>query len=164
MSAENQEFEALRKLLKLKRHEQPPPRYFNDFSTQVLHGIRQGRSSGEESEWREHLGGSLAWLDRWLGAFQRKPVYAGLFGAAICGMILVGIAASDQLPTAPTAGTLVGSSSPSSALPQPASVFRQDAAFLVSNTNPIVPSSGSLFDSIRVSTTPQPVNWRPSGN
>ncbi len=44
MSAENQDqdFEKLQRLLKLKRHESPPPRFFNDFSGQVTARIRAG--------------------------------------------------------------------------------------------------------------------------
>ena len=40
MNAEPENFDQLCRLLKLKRHESPPPRYFNDFSSQVIARIR----------------------------------------------------------------------------------------------------------------------------
>jgi hypothetical protein len=145
MSMEQPDFTALRNLLKLKRHELPPPRYFNDFSTQVLTAIRNGQTGGAEAE---RMAEAFSWMDRLLGAFQRKPVLAGLFGAAVCGLLVVGITFLERPEPAPTGPGLTSGYNPSSALPQPASVFNQDATFMVSSTNPIIPASGSIFDSI----------------
>lgn len=80
MNSERENFEQLRRLLKLKRYEQPPPRYFNDFSSQVIARIRKGER-GEASP----VG---SWFERFLGVFQAKPAYSGAFGAAICAALI----------------------------------------------------------------------------
>ena len=51
MNDERENFDALQRLLKVKRYEQPPPRYFNEFSGQVLARISAGEQGGEVSGW-----------------------------------------------------------------------------------------------------------------
>ena len=49
MSENTENFDQLRRLLKLKRYEQPPPRYFNEFSGLVIARIRAGERVGDLS-------------------------------------------------------------------------------------------------------------------
>lgn len=88
MSTAPEEFEKLQKLLKLKRHEQPPPGYFNNFSTHVIHRLERH----EEKHYNRW--GEAAWLVRFLGTLETNPVAAGVFGMSVCGLLIAGIAYS----------------------------------------------------------------------
>jgi hypothetical protein len=84
---ENQpNFESLRRLLELKRHETPPPGYFNNFSRQVLARIRDGEAEAPAGG----LSASLPWWLKLLQSFETKPVFAGGFATALCGLLLFG--------------------------------------------------------------------------
>jgi hypothetical protein len=84
---ENQpNFESLRRLLELKRHETPPPGYFNNFSRQVVARIRAGEAEAPAGS----LSASMPWLLKWLQSFETKPVFAGGFATALCGLLLFG--------------------------------------------------------------------------
>src|ERR1700712_4631018 len=83
MNTPPEEFENLQKLLKLKRHELPPPGYFNNFSTRVLTGIERQQGT---------VNGSVAsWFARILGTMETNPFAAGVFGASICGLLMAGV-------------------------------------------------------------------------
>jgi len=87
MNRDAENFEQLRRLLALKRHEQPPPGYFNGFSRQVIVRIRSG-DGAEEASGLARLVEEVAWI-RWLwAAFQTKPLLAGAFGALVCGGLI----------------------------------------------------------------------------
>ena len=101
MSAENQEqdFEKLQQLLKLKRHESPPPRFFNDFSFQVTARIRAGVGTRKFENF-EDVVLQAPWLHRIWKSIEGKPAVSGLFAAAVCGVLIAGIFFVDN--TAPT--------------------------------------------------------------
>src|SRR5262252_6649756 len=95
MSPETENFESLRRLLALKRHELPPPGYFNTFSRQVIVRIQ----AGERGEDKVGFGQWLlegAWLQRFWNAFETKPALAGAFGVMVCGLLISGVIYSDQ--------------------------------------------------------------------
>ena len=81
METENQ-FDDVRKLLALKKYEQPPPRYFQDFSSRIIARIEALQA--RPVTWRQRLG-----LD-----FDFKPAMIGAFGVVVCGLLLVGVLAS----------------------------------------------------------------------
>ena len=95
MNQAPENFEALRRLLALKRHEQPPPRYFNDFSSQVIARIKLGES-GESGPILDRLIWEAPWLQRIWAAFEAKPVLAGVFVVAMCGLLITGVVCSDK--------------------------------------------------------------------
>jgi len=87
---ENQpNFESLCRLLALKRHEVPPPGYFNNFSRQVIARIRAEEAEAGVS-WSERLFTRAPWFLKWLQGLESKPVFAGGFAAALCALLLFG--------------------------------------------------------------------------
>jgi hypothetical protein len=91
MSQEQNEFEQLRRLLALKRHEQPPPGYFEHFSQSVIVRIRM-EARHPASEESSPLG---RFLNFWR-TFEVKPAFAGAFGLAVCGLLVVGVVYSES--------------------------------------------------------------------
>jgi hypothetical protein len=92
MSDNNEkDFSSLRQLLALKRHEVPPPGYFEDFSSQVISRIKAGEARGG-SPLAERLAGEATWLLRFMRFFEAKPtLVGGGLAAALCVVLLGGI-------------------------------------------------------------------------
>jgi hypothetical protein len=112
MSPENESFNDLRRLLALKRHEVPPPGYFNGFSGQVISRIRAG--DRPESSFRERLWES-PWLQQLWGMVEAKPILGGVFAAGVSALLLASMILSEGAP----AGSAVAQS------PSDASVMLQ---------------------------------------
>lgn len=87
MSENDNNFEALRRLLALKRHEIPPPGYFEDFSGNVIARIRAGEGVQK-----------LPWLLRFLQVFEAKPAYPVALASSLCVLLLFGIVNVEQNP------------------------------------------------------------------
>src|SRR6266850_7387196 len=94
MYPDSQDFEQLRRVLALKRHEQPPPGYFHNFSREVIARIRAG-DRAESSNVLARLFWDAPWLQRLWAALETKPVIAGAVGVACCAVLLVSIASFD---------------------------------------------------------------------
>src|SRR5712691_7763588 len=95
MHPEQENFDSLRRLLALKRHEVPPPGYFHDFSGHVIARIRAGERPDRSGFW-ESLSWEAPWLQRIWGAFETKPILAGVLGMAVCGMLVSGVVYSQK--------------------------------------------------------------------
>jgi hypothetical protein len=138
MSENENDFETLRRLLALKRHEIPPPGYFDDFSSQVIARIRASQ-----------VAQNIPWLLRLLQAFETRPAYPVAFASALCLLLLFGIVSVEQNPE-------IGSAvlSPSqydfatvSALASPTPGQTQPALLAVVDTNsPADLQNTKLFD------------------
>ena len=83
MSPDSQNFEALRRLISLKRYERPHPRYFNQFSSQVIARIKAGEHLQEAA-----TSGGFSWLHRLWAAFETKPILAGAAGLGACALVV----------------------------------------------------------------------------
>jgi hypothetical protein len=74
----------VQKLLALKRHEQPPPRYFHEFSSRVTSRL-SAREMPVPPTWWQRVG------------FDFKPALVCALGVIVCGMLLAGVIASLNL-------------------------------------------------------------------
>jgi hypothetical protein len=96
MSSEQQDFEGLRRLLAVKRHEQPPPGYFQDFSRQVIARIRAEEAEADVSLW-SRVARRMPWLGGFWSGFEAKPILAGAFGVGVCGLLVFGLVSSERI-------------------------------------------------------------------
>jgi hypothetical protein len=90
MRSDSEKFGQVRRLLKLKRHEQPPPGYFQNFPDQVISRIRAGEHAADPNV-LQLLFMELPWLQRLWTGLETKPVLTGLIGAAACVLLFIGL-------------------------------------------------------------------------
>lgn len=163
MNENENNFESLRRLLVLKRHETAPPGYFNYFSSQVLQRIRAG-DTGKSANWLEDLFGQASWLEKLLQAFDVKPVFASAFAGALCLLLFLGIIYAERpdftsqplLQAATTAASLAAVS--------PSLLSQSADQGIVSSTNPVfsLQPVASLFG--QQNSLAQPVSFLLPGN
>jgi hypothetical protein len=170
MNQDTENFEPLRRLLALKRHEQPPPGYFNGFSGQVIARIK-ARERRQGGALIERLLWEAPWLQRIWGAFEANPVLAGVFGAAVCGLLITGVIYSDRADVSSIA--LVPATGTESAPMALANVSAADHPLLAqpvmlepSSTNPVAtvqPTESLLGDIGKLRAQPASFSF-PGGN
>jgi hypothetical protein len=97
MQPEHENFEDLRRILVLKRYEQPPPGYFNDFSRKIIARIEAGEGEVYASVFEQWLA-RVPWVLRVFQTFERKPILAGAFGMVVCGLVVSGVVYSENTP------------------------------------------------------------------
>jgi len=148
MNQAPEEFEALRKLLKLKRYEQPPPGYFNSFSSQVMARLEVEKHSRAV----DLLSAEAPWARRLVRMLETNPFFAGAFGVAVCSLLIFGITSFQNVDrTSPVA--IVSDDGTASA----PVVLTKSMTESFSSINPRFNtniSSGSPFGSLSVSAEP----------
>ena len=151
MHSDRENFEALRRLLALKKYEQPPPGYFDHFSQQVIARIQvEGRT--HEIGILHWLTSPIAWLQRAWNSLENRPALAGAFGFAVCGVMASGLYFT---PANPVITSFVN-------LDNPLGVASIPAGFQSTNGLSRTRSS-SIFDTVRngnLAPTAQLVNWQ----
>jgi hypothetical protein len=165
MNENENNFDALRRLLKLKRHETPPPGYFNSFSGQVIARIRAGEGRAERTDAEKYFS-EAPWLLKLLQAFEFKPAFAGAFASALCLVLVFGIVYAERPDAAPQPLLqAAGQASDSFAAVTP-DVFAQPTDPIGISGSNNAPNSlspvASLFGSQNQFATP--VSFSPSGN
>ncbi|HEU5069652.1 MAG TPA: hypothetical protein VFV96_04465 [Verrucomicrobiae bacterium] len=155
MENNNDNFEQLRRLMALKRHEVPPPGYFHAFSGHVIARLRAGQGQRR---------GQWSWLNQMWETLQGRPAFAGVFGAGVCALILIGVFAAEEPSTPPELvhSPAIQASSPFLAVTPVAAEAGLTSQVELSSTNPTVNAAPNLFDMVQpyqampVSATPQP--------
>ena len=156
MSSDPQNFEALRRLIALKRYERPHPRFFNDFSSQVIARIKAGEHLRDETSGLL----SFSWFHRLWMAFETKPMLAGAAGLAACALVVAGFVFSENVPDSPLA-----SGGPTALMVERPVVtpMPEHAATLVTFGSmsgvPTAQPAGSLFQEFRDN---QKQTWQPA--
>lgn len=74
-----EEFEDIQKLLRLKRHENPPPGYFRDFSNGVMAKVRKLEAEKPRS-----------WWQRWMAPWSQSARLAWANSLTVVGLGIVG--------------------------------------------------------------------------
>lgn len=165
MNNNENNFEALRQLLALKRHEVPPPGYFNSFSGEVITRIRAGEA-GERSG-AARAPGKIHWLVRFLQIFEAKPAFAGAFASAMGLVLLFGIFFAERpdnipqplLTSTDQSGVPMASMAPTAfAQASNPTILAFDSTNPVMNLQPVA----TLFGQQNPLVTP--VSFSPSGN
>lgn len=95
MKPDEQNFEQLQRLLTLKRHETPPPGYFDRFSREVSARIKAGER-GESAGLAEWYSGDSSLFARLWAALEARPALAIMCGVAACGLLVSGLVYSEN--------------------------------------------------------------------
>ena len=130
MNDNDNNFEELRRLLTLKRHEVPPPGYFENFSDGVIARIQAGEATAK-----------LPWLLRFLQRFESRPAYPVAFASSLCMLLLFGIVSVQQSTEIGAGFATMPSSSP----------------FAMTSGQSLTPSSGQPL--AMVGNTNAPLNF-----
>jgi hypothetical protein len=154
MSAEQQDFEKLSRMLKLKRHEQPHPRYFNDFSSQVIQRIQAGDAATVRQNWIERL-----WEH-----FAARPAYTGMIATAACALLVTGMIYAEQGSPAVADAALMNSPAiaASGGSLQPVSLFGAVTNPLSAGHSTAIAPGDSLFNFVP-QLNEQKVSWPGGG-
>ena len=148
MDQHEENFDELQRLLKLKRHEVPPPGYFNRLPGDIISEIRAQQHDGLSSTAR--LASEAPWLMRLWSALEAKPLFGGAFGAAICALVLGALYLTEKPTERPTNVPLnAGIPSPFVASTVPASdASGLGSPLLMAATNLNNVSGPNLFDQV----------------
>jgi hypothetical protein len=156
MSETNDNFDDLKRLLKLKRHEIPPPGFHNRFSDDVMARIRSGESGGG-SHILERVYADSPFLAGWLRLFEAKPGIIGAAATGLCLLLLVGVIFVDRSEnSSANGGTIISQAMPgasdagaSPALASAVTLAPADNSGITVSTNPVssLQPVASLFGS-----------------
>jgi hypothetical protein len=172
MNESEHNFNDLKRLLKLKRHEIPPPGFFNQFSDGVIGRIRAGEDSATGS-FAEQLNDHAPWLVSFLRIFEAKPGVIGGFATSLCLLLLFGVVLAERSETGPqnimtTASSQVDSTAAapllatSGSLPDLASASAAEGGIAISTNASLQPVSSLFGQGAGTSALFQPASFAPA--
>ena len=159
MTPESENFEQLKKLLALKRHEVPPPGYFNNFSRDVISRIRAGDTAPTVV--------SVSWFQRLQQILSPRPAFAGAFGLAVCALLVGGIlytARMDDRTAQPNFANNIYPTLPTPATGGSTTAFAGNTGPLPTGINSLTGTAGDPLFNPSLQTAPTPASFRPFGN
>jgi hypothetical protein len=150
MSSDTENFDQLRRLMTLKRYEQPPPGYFDRFSGEVISRIRAGQEAKDITEVLK----PAPWLLRLLRLMEGRPAFASAFGVIVCALLIGGVIYSEQVQPTPLPVTALGAP-----VVAAAALGNEDAEptgkmQLFASTNSSAVEARMLFEQIQFKSTP----------
>ncbi len=161
MNEEN--FDTLRRLLKLKRHEVPR----RDISTAspARSLPASGRVKPGDARTAEHVFGT-SWWSNFFQLFELKPAFAGAFASALCLLLIFGVVYADRpesgpQPFLPNTGSSMASFASVTPSVMPSATYAADGMASNSPAASLQPVA-SLFGS--ENPLVQPVSFSPAGN
>jgi hypothetical protein len=168
MNETKPDFSELKRLLKLKRHEVPPPGFFNHFSEEVVARIRAGEARGQNSV-ADRLQEHAPWLVNFLRVFEAKPGLIGGFAASLCLLLVLGVVLAEHsenspqnvFATAATDPSSGGVASAASTATEFASVGTSEGGIAIS-TNASLQPVASLFGQPNGTSLFQPASFAPA--
>jgi hypothetical protein len=157
MKESEQNFDELKQLLKLKRHEIPPPGYFHNFSSDVIAGIRAEQNGGATAR----LNSESSWLTRFMRIFETRPDMVGGMATSVVLLLVFGVVLADHSDSdtqniftggasAQVASPLVASSTVSTPSVSNFGGDNSDSGGIAVSTNPItsLQPASSLFGQV----------------
>ena len=123
MSDDSENFDELKRLLALKRHETPPPGFYQDMPGRVLNQIESEKEASATSLWSQLM-----------ESFRLRPAFSGAFAMGLCALLMVAVYYRPQSGTNPEGVTS-----------DPRGQMVADNPFTSTNLNQTSPPSG-MFD------------------
>jgi len=170
MNEKQDNFEDLKQLLKFKRHEIPPPGYFNNFSDQVVSRIRAGEAGGGRTI-MDRIESEAPWVINFLHIFETRPGVIGAFATIVCLLLVSVVVFSERADQAARAQLAISEAttpvgSPMASMTAPALVAASDSTGIVASTNPVTSLQpvATLFGQPGSSTLFQQANFAPGSH
>jgi hypothetical protein len=172
MSESEHNFQDLKRLLKLKRHEIPPPGYFNNFSSQVISRIRAGEAE-QAGSYSVKMKDQSPWLHTLLHLFDARPGLIGGLATSACLLVVFGIVlgqhsdSNEAMSASAQTPQIFASSTPAPATTTAAPLSDPIASSGITlSTNPVTSLQpvATLFGQPANATLFQPAGFSTSGN